>query len=121
MTRPSVKAYLINKALSLALLSPFASYAVGKCIPDHCGSVYIERLYVEASGTIYIGTSGDEKVLNCQAVAGGYATIPAGTPGADLLYSTLLAAQMSNKVITTLQVDDNKPGCVVQYVTLDKQ
>lgn len=45
-------------------------------IPDHCAQVYIERRYVEASGAIYVGTSGDEKILNCNAVAElGYAKL----------------------------------------------
>ncbi|WP_138552375.1 hypothetical protein [Pseudoalteromonas rubra] len=106
--------------LSLLCFSSFAAFA-GVCVPDHCSNVYIERLYVEASGKIFIGTSGDEKILNCNAASGVYEIIPAGTPGADLLYSTLLTAQTTNSPIGVLQVDDNLPGCVVQYITLDKK
>ncbi|MBQ4861605.1 hypothetical protein J8L98_07870 [Pseudoalteromonas sp. MMG013] len=87
---------LSNYLLSLCCASLFATYA-GVCIPDHCAQVYIERRYVEASGTIYVGTSGDEKILNCNAVAGVYVTIPAGTLGANLLYSILLTAQREQK------------------------
>ena len=47
-------------------------------------------------------------------------TIPAGTPGADFLYSTLLTAQTTGRAVSVIQVDDHKPGCVVQYVTLDR-
>ncbi|TMP30449.1 hypothetical protein CWB98_23250 [Pseudoalteromonas rubra] len=110
------------KSLLLPLLC-FSSTAVfaGVCNPDFCHKVYIERLYVEASGKIFIGTSGDEKILNCNAESGSYVTIPAGTPGADFLYSALLTAQTTNLPIEVIQVDDNLPGCVVQYITLDKK
>lgn len=89
----------------------------GACNPDHCGGVFVDMLYVEASGRVYIATSGDEKLLNCQAVAGVYVTLSEGSPGRDLIYSTLLTAHTTNQRLT-IQVDDNIPGCIIQYVTL---
>ncbi len=105
----------------IALTAFFSNFVLANaCIPDHCAEVYIDKLYVESSGTIYIGTSGDESKLNCHAESGVYVTIPAGTPGADFLYSTLLSAQTTGRAVSVIQVDDHKPGCVVQYVTLDR-
>jgi len=105
----------------IALSALFSNFVFANvCIPDNCAHVYIDKLYVESTGTIYIGTSGDESKLNCHAVSSVYVTIPAGTPGADYLYSTLLAAQTTGKTISVIQVDDHKPGCVIQYVTLDR-
>jgi hypothetical protein len=111
----------MNKFILTMMAFYFSCSIHAQCIPDHCGGVYVERLYVESSGTIYIGTSGDESKLNCQAVAGVYVTIPPTHKGAQALYSMLLTAQAANKVLSTIQVDDNQPGCIVQYITLDRQ
>jgi hypothetical protein len=112
---------VISFSILFMLFLMSTTAVAGVCVPDHCADVYIEKLYVESTGTIYIGTSGDEKVLNCSATSGVYVTIPAGTPGASLLYTTLLTAQTTNKRISIIQVDDNIAGCVIQYITLDKQ
>lgn len=90
----------------------------GSCNPDHCAGVYVDMLYVNASGRVYVATSGDEKLLNCQAASGVYVTLLESSPGRDLIYSTLLTAQSTNRPLEAIQVDDNIPGCVIQYVTL---
>ncbi|MBU2392324.1 MAG: hypothetical protein KKH70_03120 [Gammaproteobacteria bacterium] len=104
--------------LLIMLLPTVAVQATGgACNPDHCGGVYVDMLYVNADGRVYVSTSGDEKLLNCQAVSGVYVTLLENSPGRDLIYSTLLTAQSTNRPLT-IQVDDNIPGCVIQYVTL---
>lgn len=110
------------RIIILILIMLFPATAVqandgGACNPDHCGGIFVDMLYVEASGRVYIATSGDEKLLNCQAVAGVYVTLSEGSPGRDLIYSTLLTAHSTNQRVT-IQVDDNIPGCIIQYVTL---
>lgn len=100
------------------LVGPINAFA--DCIPDHCASVYVDTLYAESTGGVYVGTSGDESVLNCHAVANVYVTLPGDMAGADTVYSTLLSAQVSGKRVT-IQVDDNSTGCVIQYVTLSRQ
>jgi len=90
------------------------------CVPTGCVGVYIDKLYVNASGIIYIGTSGDEKALSCSAVSDVYATLNITEPGANAIYSTLLSAQMSNKLVFVRTID-NSAGCKVAYVVLDRQ
>lgn len=109
------------KRIGFVILFMSAYLQAGVCVPDHCADVFIERLYVESSGTIYVGTSGDESKLNCNAVSGVYVTIPASLGGSSALYSTLLTAQTTNKKISVVQVDDHQAGCIIQYITLDKQ
>ena len=95
--------------------------AMADCNPDACADVRIDRLYVEASGKILIGTTGDEKKLTCKAISDLYLTLEAGAAGKAEIYSAFLAAQMSNKVVSNIQVNDTLPGCIVEFITLDKQ
>lgn len=108
------------KKLMLTFLAG-ASLANADCNPDFCHDVYIDTLYPVYEGTVYVATSGDESVLNCNAASGQYVTLKADHKGADRIYSTLLAAQISGKKINSIQVDDNSTGCVIQYVTLNRQ
>lgn len=90
------------KHVFFLLIMLFPSVAVqatdgGACNPDHCGGIFVDMLYVEASGRVYVSTSGDEKLLNCQALSGVYVTLLESSPGRDLIYSTLLTAQSTNR------------------------
>jgi hypothetical protein len=111
---------VLKLVLSTALIVSSMA-AVADCSPNGCADVSIERLHVEASGSILIGTSGDEKKLTCKAVSDLYLTLEAGAAGKSEIYSTLLAAQLSNKIVSNISVDSSLPGCVVKFVTLDKQ
>lgn len=91
------------------------------CNSDYCGDVYIDKLYVADSGFVYVATSADEKILNCQAESGVYLTLNPDDKGSDRIYSTLLAAQISGRKISTIQVADNSQGCRIQYITLWRQ
>ena len=90
------------------------------CVSTGCTEVYVDTLYVSSSGTIYIGTSGDEKALACTAVSGVYATLDMADLGANAIYSTLLSAQMSDKKVFVRTIN-NSTDCKVAYVTLDRQ
>jgi hypothetical protein len=92
-----------------------------KCSSTGCNAVYVDKLYTNAaSGLIYIGTSGDEKAISCSAVADVYVTLDISEAGANAIYSTLLAAQMSNKLVS-LRTIDNSPNCKIAFVTLERQ
>ncbi|WP_218919595.1 hypothetical protein [Shewanella psychrophila] len=82
--------------------------------------MYVETLYINASGIIYIGTSGDETLMSCSAVSDVYVTLKRSEPAADMIFSTLLAAQMADKKVHIRTVDKSV-GCKIAYVTLDKQ
>lgn len=101
-------------------LIPLISYA--GCSGNSCSSVYVDKLYVNAtsSAKIYIGTSGDESLLDCEAHANVYVTLDSSQANADKIYSTLLAAQLANKTVR-IRVDTSTAGCKVSYITLDRQ
>jgi len=46
---------------------------------NNCGKLNcitkIKKIYTEADGNVYIGTTGDEKLANCSPAAGVYFTL----------------------------------------------
>lgn len=88
-----------------------------------CAAVYVDKLYITPAGTLYIGTSGNEASLSCQAVGGEYLTLNLTSPGSNAIYSALLAAQLANKVVQLrANVDSGAPaGCQVLYATIERQ
>ncbi len=103
--------------LALLLISCNAS---ANCIERGCYNVFVERLYINSSGTVYVATSGDETLMSCSAVSDVYSTFKSTSAGADMIFSTLLAAQMADKKVS-VRTADNSAGCLIQYVTFDKQ
>ncbi len=112
--------YKFFTAVSLALLSSF-SYA--ECAATGCDQAIIEQLYVTASGTVYIGTNGDETKMQCKAESGIFSTLSLSQPGANAIYSLLLVAQTTSKPVY-IRTDETSPsvakGCNVLYVTMNK-
>ena len=110
----------IYQKITLIIVLATLPLTIGaQCNPDFCGLVYIDKLYTHPNGIVYVGTSGDESVLNCAAVAGVHLTFDINDPGSSAIYSTLLTALTVNKQVV-IQVADNSVGCLVQYVTIDR-
>jgi hypothetical protein len=68
---------------------------------SQCVGVLIMRLYVNDDGMIFVGTSGNEFSLSCTPYGSttsptfAYVAIDMSGSNADIIYSTLLAAQLS--------------------------
>lgn len=114
------KTSLYLSTILFLTLFPLLTYA--DCGGNSCSNVYIDRLYVNANSSelVYIGTSGDETQLDCEAHAGVYAILDSNQGNADKIYSTLLAAQLANKKVR-IRIDTNTVGCKVSYITIDRQ
>ncbi|WP_394203806.1 hypothetical protein [Marinagarivorans algicola] len=95
-----------------------ASWAV--CSAQRCENVEVDRIYIKKDGEVFVGTSGDEKLLNCTAVSGVYATFSLADPGGQAHYSLLLAAQMVGKEVG-VRILEGSSKCTIEYVTIDKQ
>ncbi|ACA85752.1 conserved hypothetical protein [Shewanella woodyi ATCC 51908] len=109
------------KKLFVSLVFLFVSSSVSAvCFERGCSNVYVEKLYVNASGVVYVGTSGDERLMTCDAVSDVYSTFRSTDAGGDMIFSTLLAAQLSNKKVFVRTVESSNE-CKIAYVTLDKQ
>ncbi|MEX2964563.1 hypothetical protein [Microbulbifer sp. TYP-18] len=104
----------------ITILASISGLANADCKPDVCDAVYIDTLYVKSPGEAYIGTSGDETILDCESVSGIYATLDLTTPGANAMYSTLLSAHMADKR-ATIRVTNGSVGCSIGYVVLERQ
>lgn len=90
------------------------------CSAHRCENVDVDRIYIKKDGEVFVGTSGDEKLLNCSAVSGVYATFSLVDPGGQAYYSALLAAQMAGKKVG-IRIVENSNNCSIQYITVDKQ
>ena len=94
--------------------------ASGECVPHICQDVYVEKLYPNTSGLVYVATSGDETKLDCNAESGVYLSFDLSDPAGDAYYSTLLAAQISERKVS-IRIVNGSQGCKVQYMTHDRQ
>ena len=105
-------------AFVLLLLSNAPAFA--DCSANACGTVHVERLYVNAEGLIYVATSGTETSLSCTPVSGKYLTLVTTATNADEVFSTLLAAQLADKQVT-IRIVTSSSNCSIAYITLDRQ
>ncbi len=104
----------------IAILNVISFVASADCSGEICSDVYVDRLYIQESGNIFIATSGVETALTCAATAGVYVTLPSSADGASEIYSALLTAQTANKTVS-VRVDGSIAGCPIIYITLDRQ
>ena len=94
------------------------SGAYAGCTSTGCSDVTVTKLYMTATGTLYVGTSGDEKQLACGGVSGVYMSLKEGDVGKNAMYSLLLTAKTTNKKVK-IRVADGADDCRVQYVTIN--
>ena len=82
----------------------------------------IDKLYMTSNGTLYVGTDGDEKALNCAGgvgnggVSGVYMSMKEGDVGKNAMYSLLLTAMTTDKTVT-VRVQEGTVDCRVSYIT----
>lgn len=110
----------MNKSLYFFAMATITNLANAECSSTTCANVYIDKLYANNSGIVYIGTSGDESLLNCAAGSGVYTKLNLSDPGASAIYSTLLSAQLANKKVQ-VRISEGSVGCSILYVTLERQ
>ena len=107
--------------LSALVLSGMVVGANAGCAATGCTGK-ITKLYMTNTGTLYVGTDGDEKALNCAGgpgnggVSGVYMSLKEGDVGKNSMYSLLLTAKTTNKDVT-IRIQDGSPDCRVLYVT----
>ena len=99
------------------LIGIFAIYTISAqaagCNTTGCYNVNIDKLFVTNTGTIYVGTSGDESSLTCGALGGTYIILPTGT-AQNQLYSMLLTAQTTKRPVN-IKVSDGT-YCPIAYM-----
>ena len=93
--------------------------AFAECYTLGCSSVHVEELYPEAGGGAWIKTSGNETLANCVANSGVYLRLDGNDAGYKEIYATLLAAQLTDKLVNIRILEGSSP-CRVLYVTLNR-
>jgi len=84
--------------LSILAIGATSVIAQAACIADGCYNVTVDKVFVTNTGTIYVGTSGDESTLTCGALGNSYIILPTGT-AQNQLFSMLLTAQTTKRLI----------------------
>jgi len=112
----------MKKTLFIAIamgMIPFTAQA--GCAATGCAGK-ITKLYVTNTGTLYVGTDGNEKALNCAGgagnggVSGVYMSLKQENVGKNAMYSLLLTARTTGKPVT-IRVQTGSPDCRILYVT----
>ncbi|MCW8876193.1 MAG: hypothetical protein OQK51_03965 [Kangiellaceae bacterium] len=93
-----------------------ASASAFECQPYGCVST-ISDLYTNANGYIYVATPDDETKANCTVYPGNYFVLKPESQNADKIYSSLLAAYVSQKKVQ-LRVVEGSPVCELAYVRM---
>jgi len=107
--------------ISAIALAAMSTSLYGACTSLACTGK-ITELYMTAGGTLYVGTDGDEKTLNCAAGAGNggvsnvYMSLKEGDVGKNAMYSLLLTAKTTGKSVT-IRIQEGTPDCRVLYVS----
>lgn len=94
------------------------SALAGTCSGSFC-TAKVTKLYITTSGTLYIGTSGDETKLDCKPSAGVYITLKKDAQGFDAIYASLLAYQLSGDSVT-LRIENGSENCILNYAVFEK-
>lgn len=109
---------LLKFLVGLALIVGSSSvFAADECTTWGCISS-ISELYVNAEGSIIVGTPLDEKLANCTPVSGVFFTLNPSAGNAKEIYSALLAAYMSDKKVQ-LRIVEGSDQCELSYVRLN--
>lgn len=86
-----------------------------ECWSQACSNVNITKLLLTASGTLYVGTNGDEGLLNCQSPGNSYTSLTNSDVGKNAMYAALLAAKASGEKVT-IRIQEDSSDCRVLYV-----
>ena len=103
--------------LLITLILPFTANA-DQCASWGCTST-IDELYTTANGDVYIRTPLDETQANCTVHTGSHFVLSADSQNFKEIYSSLLAAYVSNSTIQ-LRIVEGSSNCRISYVRLSK-
>ena len=101
--------------VSVITAGALSTGAYADCSGGACSNITVDYLMALNSGTIVVGTSGDESGLSCAANGGKYMYIGANVAGKNAMYSALLTAQTTKKQIT-IRTNDSSSECNIAYI-----
>ena len=101
--------------MSIMVIGAMTISANAACVATGCNNVKITKLYMTATGTLYVGTDGIEANLACGGVSGKYMSLKEGDVGKNAMYSLLLTAKTTNTPVSIRVSSDAE--CKVIYIT----
>jgi hypothetical protein len=110
----------VHRVLALCLgcaMTFAAQVARSECTAPSCTDARVLVLYTEANGNVYVKLSGTMSNLNC-TLASGFVTLVASNSRFKEIYASLLAAQLSDRLVA-VRINDGSVGCTVAYITMD--
>jgi len=111
-----IKGKKMKKVLmSVLVMGAMTVNATAGCIATGCNNVQVTKLYMTATGTLYVGTDGTETSLACGGVSGLYMSLKEGDVGKSSMYSLLLTAQTTGKRVT-VRIEEGSSDCRVAFV-----
>jgi len=105
----------MKKIILAALLSSITTTGLyAGCVTGWCSDVEITRIYISASGTINVKTSGDQTALDCTSAGSNtYLEIP-NTGTQNALYSFFLTAKTTKSKVL-VRIVEGSTGCQIAY------
>ena len=97
-----------------------AQAARAECSAFSCNAVSVSQLVMTGAGGFYVGTSGNEQLTGCTPNSGVYLYM-ANSGNFKEIYATLLAAQLSNRIVSIELNPSITATCTISYVTLTEQ
>ncbi len=85
------------------------------CTANGCFAVTVETVYITGTGTIHIGTSGDESTLDCTSPGNHYAVLGNTDPGKNSMYSALLTAKTTKQKVD-IRIVNGSGNCKIAYI-----
>jgi hypothetical protein len=109
----------MKKLISALILASISLIANADCGGNACFGATIDELYPLNNGDIYVNPGFPITGLNCGANTGKYLKLLGSDPGAKAIYTTLLTAQATGRVVF-LRIQDGSPDCQILSTALTK-
>ena len=107
------------KAIAVGACLFFASFiATAECVMGGCTG-YVEQLYIEADGGLWLQTSGNETLAGCTADSNIFLRLPGDAPKFKEVYALLLAAQLADRPVFVRLATGSNP-CRILYVYMNR-
>jgi len=104
----------MKKLMMIVALLGFTVNVQAECAGELCHDVMVTSIMTLGSGTILIGTSGDESKLECKALGDKYLTVHYNI-GSPSVHAALLHAQTTKKIVS-LRLRSTLHECALAYV-----
>lgn len=108
----------IVKTAAAAMLTGISSIAAAECSATGCIG-YVEQLYIEADGGLWLQTTGNEQLANCVPNSGIFLRLPGDAAKFKEVYALLLSAQIADRQVFVRIAEGSNP-CRILYVHMNR-